>query len=58
MGLFKHLRAWPRSGEMKQVIETLNCTLDQTLGKRRANVETIVEEEEVELLSIAKRNSL
>ena len=58
VGLFKHLRAGPRSGEVMQVIETLNCSLDQTLGKRRAKVETIQEEEDVELLSMTKRNSL
>jgi len=58
VGLFKHLRAVPRSGEVMQVMETLNCTLDQTLGKRRANVETIEEEEDLELLSVNKRNSL
>ena len=58
VGLFKHMQLGLGVGEMKQVIETLNCSLDQTLGKRRANLETIAEEEEVELLSVAKRNSL
>jgi len=58
VGLFKHLRTGPRTGEVKQVMETLNCSLDQTMGKRKTNVDTIEEEEDLELLSVNKRNSL
>jgi hypothetical protein len=58
VGLFKHLRATPRSVEVRQVLETMNCSLEQSLGKRRNNVETIPEEEAVELISVHKRNSL
>jgi len=58
VGLFKHLRNSPRSEEIKQVMNTVNCSLDQTLGKRRTRVETIAEEEDVELLNVKQKNSL
>jgi len=58
VGLFKHLRTVPTTGEARQMLDTLNSNLERNISKRRQDVETIAEEEAVELISVNKTDSL